>query len=153
MDQGARHTWIERILSEAQEQGLFDNLEGAGRPINWADESLVQDEWLVSFRIMREHGCAPEWIELHKEIGEELKKAREVVKRAWRWRRDRLSAARDGQRRYVGEEWRRAHSAFAENIAELNAKIADFNLTVPIASLQKFKLDVAEEVASLGIDT
>ena len=152
MDQMARQTWIERILSEAQEKGLFDNLEGAGRPINWADETLVQNEWLMAFRIMREHGFAPEWIELHKEIGEGLKKAREALQRAWRWRQERLPGAGEGQRRYVEDEWRRARSAFAETVAELNAKIADFNLLVPVASLQKFKLDVAEEVASLGPD-
>ena len=152
MDQGARQTWIERILSEAQDQGVFDNLPGAGRPINWADESLMHDEWLMAFRMMREHGFAPEWIELHKEIGEELKQAREIVKRAWRWRQDRLLDARGGQHRYVELEWRRARSAFAESIAEMNAKIADFNLMVPVASLQKYKLDVAKEMVSLGID-
>jgi hypothetical protein len=151
MDDGARQTWIERILSEAQEQGRFDNLEGAGRPINWADESLVQEEWAMAFRLMREHGFAPEWIELHKEIGRELKEAREDLQRAWRWRQDRLPEAREGQR-YVQKEWRRALAAFEESVAELNAKIADFNLTVPIVNLQKLKLNVAEELAYLGID-
>jgi hypothetical protein len=43
-------------------------------------------------------------------------------------------------------------AAFEESVAELNAKIADFNLMVPNVNLQKLKLNVAEELAYLGID-
>ena len=105
----------------------------------------------MAFRIMREHGFAPEWIELHKAIAEELKNARAAVVRTWRWRQERLPGARAGQRRYIDSEWRRARTDFAQTIAELNAKIADFNLMVPVADLQKFRLDVNEELAALEI--
>ena len=152
MDPTSFQNWLERTIQEAQERGLFDDLEGAGRPINWEDESLVDEEWLMAFRLMREHGFAPEWIELNKEIGAKLKKAREAVVRAWDWRQERLPGAREGQRRYIEGEWRRARAAFAETVAELNAKILDFNLVVPIPGLQKFKLDLDQELAALGID-
>lgn len=152
MEYSSQQRWIDKMIQRAQEEGLFDNLEGAGRPINWEDEALIDAEWLMAFRIMREHGFAPEWIELHKEIGEGLKKAREALLQAWRWRQERLPGAREEQRRYIDSEWRRARGAFAEAIAELNGKITDFNLMVPIARLQKFKLDVAEELAAMGID-
>ncbi len=152
MESNSRRNWLEKAIQEAQERGLFDNLEGAGRPINWEDESLVDKEWLMAFRIMREQGLAPEWVELHKELGEELNKAREAVLRAWRWRQERIEGARGEQRRYVDGEWQRAREAFAQTIAELNAKIANFNLIVPIPSLQKFKLDLAEELTALGIN-
>lgn len=152
MPQSRRQTWIDSVIRKAQQEGLFDDLEGSGRPINWEDESLVDGEWVVAFRIMREHGFAPAWIELHKEIGKEIEKAREAVLTVWRWRQERLQDARAEQRRYIDAEWRRAHLAFAEVVAELNIKIADFNLMVPVADLQKFKLDVAQELAALGID-
>jgi DnaJ family protein C protein 28 len=152
MDQSNWQSWIDRAIREAQERGLFDNLEGVGRPINWEDEALVDEEWVMAFRVMREQGFAPAWIELHKEIGAELKKAREAVLRAWRWRQERLPAAGERERRYVDAEWGRARAAFVEAVTELNKKIADFNLQVPIARLQKFKLNVAQELADLGID-
>jgi DnaJ family protein C protein 28 len=152
MDQSERLSWIDKVIQQAQKEGLFDNLEGAGRPINWEDESLVNEEWLMAFRLMREHGFAPEWIELHKEIGQELTRAREAVLRAWHWRQERLANARGEQRRYIDAEWRRARTAFVEAVGGLNARITDFNLIVPITRLQKFKLDVDQELASLGID-
>lgn len=103
----------------------------------------------MAFRLMREHGFAPEWIELHKEIEAGLEKARAAVRRAWTWRNARLAGAREAERRYVEAEWKRARAVFAEAVAELNAKIAEFNLVVPILRMQKFKLDVAEELATL----
>jgi DnaJ family protein C protein 28 len=153
MAKSDRKSWIDRVIREAQERGLFDDLEGEGKPINWEDESLIDDEWLMAFRIMREHGFAPEWIEMHKEISQQLAGARDAVLRAWRWRQERLPGAREIQRRYIDNEWRRARAVFAEAINELNSDIADFNLIVPISRLQKFKLDIEDELADLGIDS
>jgi hypothetical protein len=133
--------------------GHFDNLEGTGRPINWADESLVDEEWLMAFRLLREQGFAPVWIELHKEINKELEQARQAALRSWRWRQEQLARGpRERERRYVEAEWQRARAAFAETVAELNVKISDFNLQVPVAHLQKFKLDLSRELAALGIE-
>ena len=77
----------------------------------------------------------------------ELDKARQAVLGSWRWRQERLGGSvRESERRYVEAEWRRARTVFAEALAELNSKIADFNLMAPVARLHKFKLDVAQEL-------
>jgi DnaJ family protein C protein 28 len=147
-----RQSWLDKVILEAQEQGLFDNLKGMGQPIDWEDESLVDETWVTAFRIMRQQGFAPEWIELHKEIGVELDKARQALRETWRWRHARLAGADQAERRYLDGEWQRACTAFEEVIAALNEKIADFNLKVPVAALQKFKLDVAQELAAVEAD-
>jgi DnaJ family protein C protein 28 len=151
-EDSGRQNWIERAIQEAQEKGLFDNLEGAGRPINWEDESLVDEDWVMAFRIMREQGFAPEWIELQKEIDQELERAQEAVRRAWRWRQERLPRSRGQRRHTIDAEWHRARDEFAEAIRELNGKISNFNLIVPIARLQKFYVEVDKELAALGMD-
>lgn len=145
-------SWLDRIIQKAQEEGLFDDLEGKGRPINWEDESLVDEAWVMAFRLMRQHGFAPDWIELHKEIRAGLTQARQAVQRAWAWRAERLSGTSEEERRYIEAEWVRARAAFAEALDELNEKIAAFNLIVPLPTLQKFKLDVRQELHALGID-
>ena len=152
-DDKTRQNWIDKAIQDARDRGVFDNLDGEGRPIDWADESLIDEEWLMAFRIMREHGFAPQWIELRKEIDLELGKARSTVKRAWRWRNERLAGASETQRRHIEAEWRRARTEFAEKVSELNAKTADFNLIVPLVQLQKFQIDFDTELERLGIDS
>jgi DnaJ family protein C protein 28 len=152
MDGNSWESWVERAIQDARDRGVFDNLEGEGRPINWADDSLVDEEWAMAFRLMREHGFAPDWIELQKEIRAELEKARIAVLNAWLWQRQKLAGAQETQRRYIDSEWRRARAQFTSTITELNGRIADFNLIVPIAHLQKAKIDAQQELAALGID-
>jgi hypothetical protein len=150
MEARERRIWIDKTIQDAMEAGHFDNLPGAGKPINWEDESLVDDVWLMAFRIMREQGLAPAWIELHKEIVAEIETSRQALLRSWLWRQEQLAGGpRESQRRYVESEWQRACTAFAETVAELNAKISAFNLQAPVARLQKFKLDAAQELAAI----
>ncbi len=152
-DSPAFESWVDRQIRRAMEAGQFDDLPGAGRPIDWQDESLVDETWLMAFRLMREHGFAPQWVELHKEIRAELEKAGQTVARAWRWRQERLAEpAGANDEHYVDLQWARARAAFAETLTELNRKIADFNLQAPAVSLQKLKLDLENELARLGID-
>jgi hypothetical protein len=152
MDERPWERWVDKIIREAQEEGLFDDLPGSGRPINWEDESWVDEDWVVAFRLMRQHGYAPEWIELNREIRDTLQAARAAVRQAWHWRQAQVGHKNEGQRRFVEAEWQRARAAFVETVVELNNKIADFNLKVPVKRLQRTKIDVGRELGRLGVE-
>jgi hypothetical protein len=57
----------ERILT-AQKKGDFDNLEGAGKPLNLEDLSGVPEELKLSYKILKNADCLPPEIEIKKEI-------------------------------------------------------------------------------------
>ncbi|RMF32685.1 MAG: DUF1992 domain-containing protein [Chloroflexi bacterium] len=140
---------VEERIREAQEAGLFDNLPGAGRPIRWEDESMVEPDWRLAFRLLRQHGFAPDWIEMDKAIRRGIEQARQSLRRSWRWRQERLPNVPPEERVLVEAEWHRALAAFARTIEELNAQIETFNLKVPIARLQRPRLRLEEELARL----
>ena len=56
-----------RIL-EAIEAGLFDNLEGKGKPLNLEDDSFIPPELKMAYKILRNADCLPPELELRKEI-------------------------------------------------------------------------------------
>lgn len=58
----------ERIIREAMENGEFDNLEGAGKPLNFADETWIPEDLRIAYRVLKNAGCIPPEIELRKEI-------------------------------------------------------------------------------------
>jgi len=58
----------ERIIREAMENGEFDNLEGAGKPLNFEDETWIPEDLRIAYRILKNAGCIPPEIELRKEI-------------------------------------------------------------------------------------
>jgi Domain of unknown function (DUF1992) len=59
-------TLAERQIRKAQAEGQFDNLKGAGKPLDLQDGNGSVDA--VGFRIMAEAGALPREIELRKSI-------------------------------------------------------------------------------------
>ncbi len=101
-------TLAERQILKAQAEGQFDNLKGAGKPLNMDDGVGSPDA--VGFRIMAEAGAVPREIDLRKAVhaqthilrvavGEQNRK-REMVKLA-----DlqlRLDIEQEARRRFYG---------------------------------------------------
>ena len=56
-----------RIL-EAIEAGLFDNLQGKGKPLNLEDDSHIPPELKMAYKILKNADCLPPELELRKEI-------------------------------------------------------------------------------------
>jgi hypothetical protein len=56
-----------RIL-EAIESGLFDNLQGKGKPLKFEDDSYIPPELKMAYKILKNADCLPPELELRKEI-------------------------------------------------------------------------------------
>ena len=63
-------TWesiVERQIREAMEEGAFDALPYHGEPLPVEDDAAA-GEWALGFRVLRNAGVAPPWIEADKEV-------------------------------------------------------------------------------------
>jgi hypothetical protein len=69
---------VERRIAEAAERGDFDDLAGAGRPLELEDDRQVPEELRVAFRIMRNAGYVPDEVRLFAE----LRSAEQLLMRA-----------------------------------------------------------------------
>lgn len=58
----------ERRIREAMERGEFDDLPGAGRPLELEDDAMIPPELRAAYKILRNAGCLPPELELRKEI-------------------------------------------------------------------------------------
>lgn len=66
-----RESLIDEQIREAQQQGMFDNLPGSGKPLPKDDSYyLAGDHWMGN-KILKDAGFVPAWIELRKEIAAE----------------------------------------------------------------------------------
>jgi len=59
---------VEERIKRAQDEGLFDNLPGKGKPLNLDDDSSVPDDLRLTFKILKNANCLPLEMELRKEI-------------------------------------------------------------------------------------
>lgn len=88
---------VDQMIRDAQAHGDFDNLPGAGKPIRWDDEGPYGAEWATAFRMAKNAGAAPLWVELEKEIGTEREAMLALADRTARYLARQASLLADRQ--------------------------------------------------------
>lgn len=65
------HSWVDRLIHEAEERGEFDNLPGAGKPLPGLDRPLDENWWLrqkVRDEELPSDALLPPALHLRKEV-------------------------------------------------------------------------------------
>jgi len=152
-------SWIEQQIREAQARGEFDDLPGKGKPLDLTPNPYAGDQELA-FKVLKDAGYAPEWIELSKVIRGKLERAQAALKRSDQGHRARIAELEgrpdrwaEAERQRSEERWQRALGLFAGEIESLNQMIAEYNLKVPNMQFQRFKIDATREMKRLEAET
>lgn len=133
----ARLFLVERRIQEAMAQGVFDNLPGQGKPLDLKKNPYLEPGMELAYNLLQNNNFAPEWIERDKLIRKELETMRRQLRIVWQQRR--------GKPQYEAR-WQAAVTRFSESLDKLNRKIDDFNLVVPILSLQRSRVKLEDEL-------
>jgi hypothetical protein len=105
----------DRKVQEAMEGGAFENLEGAGQPIREDVNPYEDPAQRMAHRLLKNAGITPDWIAEGRDLDRDIDRMRADVP-------------------LVSSEERR------RRIAELNRRIAIFNLKTPVRSAQKLPI-------------
>lgn len=120
---------IERKIQEARERGDFDNLPGAGKPLNLDENPFVPAEWRLAYSMLASNGFAPDLVESDKALRKALAElASSLDHFAERW--NRLSPADRQARLPERAAFLRRYEA---DTRELNSRIHGFNHAAPTA--------------------
>ena len=76
-------TVVDQAIVEAQERGEFDDLPGAGKPLQLEENPFAGDSAL-GFRVLKNAGMAPPWIEADQEMAAAGRELEAVLDRARR---------------------------------------------------------------------
>ncbi|OAD53341.1 DnaJ like protein subfamily C member 28 [Eufriesea mexicana] len=140
---------VEDLIQEAMNKGEFKDLPGMGKPLKENTNTRNPYVDFVTYKlneILIENGFTPEWIQLSKEIREEIQNLRKQLINA---------------RNNVGllplsftdeESWNNIVENFRSKTKQINSKIDKYNLLVPILQKQMLHVkleDLAKEVLSV----
>src|SRR4051794_34304047 len=140
LSQRTFHSILEQRIAAAEAEGLFENLPGAGRPLQLDDDSMVPEEDRVGYRLLKGSGFAPPWIELQKQILADQAKLEAWLKRAnQHWAH--TPPARQA----------RLRSEYHEQLVALNRLILHYNLSIPRGVGQLPTPRLQDELKRLGV--
>ncbi|KAK6943916.1 DnaJ-lke protein, subfamily C, member 28, conserved domain [Dillenia turbinata] len=128
---------VEQRIWHSIEEGQFENLPGKGKPLDLNMNPHADPAEDTLYRILNKNGCAPEWVELNKEIRSKVAEWRTVLKKAW-GKKDNVSDV----------EWAAYTEALKLQIHDINDKVFRYNLIVPFGR-QMFGLKWEKEIARL----
>lgn len=135
------------------ERGEFDDLPGAGKPLALDDDPHVPADWRLAFKILKDAGVAPEWIEKGKAIRAELDALVELLDRAARHQRAQRARLRTRPTTELVAAWKHLENTRAETCREyrerataLNQLIDTYNLQVPDIRLQVPRVQIEQEI-------
>src|ERR1041385_2639230 len=111
---------VDRKIREAIEAGEFDNLAGAGEPIDLTENPYEDPAWRTAHRVLRKAGFAPTWIEERKDIDAELEASRIVLARKWVILRNARGTRHEES---AAQRWEKAESEFRVAVSGLNRRI------------------------------
>lgn len=152
----AYESTIEKQIREAMERGEFDNLNGAGKPLNLDDDPNVPADWRLAFKILKDAGVAPEWIEKGKAIRAELDALAALLERAARHQRAQRARLRTCSTTELIAAWKNLEDArsemcreYRERATALNQLIDTYNLQVPDIHLQVPRVNIEDMLKRL----
>jgi len=139
-----RQGLIEEIIQEGQENGLFDNLPGKGKPLNLFKNHYAADMALAN-ELLKENDLPPAWILQRNEILAKVAKLRAEIERQWNWKRQEFAVA-TANKGQLTIRWDDSCLNWLEEITELNKSIESFNLKRPFDNIEIFKLNLEDEL-------
>lgn len=139
---------VEDLIQEAMGKGQFDNLEGKGKPLSHAQSQNPYVDFTQHKinKILLDNGFTPEWITLKKEIRTDINNLIEILTE---------------YRSYIGEsplndedvnEWSAVISRQEQREQDINKKIDNFNLIVPILDQQMCRIQL-KKIANKVLNT
>lgn len=135
---------IEELLEDARARGEFDNLKGAGQPLDLRKDVYAGDKALA-YSLLKNNQMAPPEIERGKEIDAELARADELLARLRRQRNalaPRMGPRHAAERRAYNLLRDKTEARYAEALRAINSKILSLNIVAPSA-LHRRTIDVA----------
>ena len=89
---------VDRAIREAQRRGDFDDLPGHGKPLALEEDNPFAGDRAMGFRVLKNAGMKPPWMELEAEIGAGRAALRALRERMARRLSAQLALARSGGR-------------------------------------------------------
>jgi hypothetical protein len=133
----------ENKIREAMEAGEFDSLPGSGEPIS--DETLSTPVYeRFTGRLMQMSGALPEWLQLQRNIEQELRELQPFRERT-------LASIRKTRNLATRERMtHRLRTVYRERVDLLNLLVLKYTIAAPLSAARRYRAyKIREEMEAL----
>ena len=140
---------ISEQIDEAVAKGAFDDLPGTGQPLRLDEHPNEPADMRMANKLLKDNDLTPAWIGDRKALLAEIEALRAAMQRQWTLVCARVKNA-GSDPEALKDSWHRALIQWEEQIADLNRRIVDLNITLPIWRMELHRLRLDEELNRIG---
>lgn len=141
--------FISQRIDEAMAEGAFDNLPGRGKPLNLNENPNEPPDMAMANKILKNNDVTPAWIGDRKALLKDIEALRGEMSQRWAWTEAEWSTPEANQER-LARYWAGRVAEWSERIGQINSRILNLNLTLPIWRMELVRLQLSEELARIG---
>jgi acyl carrier protein phosphodiesterase len=131
-------------------EDIFGRKCGGGHERQAGQHSAARRVAQTTFRLFKNNCLALPWVRQQEEIDGAVAGARADLLRSWNVYQSRLKSRHDAAR--AEDDWRHMLANFRRHVADLNRRIAAYNLKAPSAQFRRAPLDAEGEIGRLSRD-
>lgn len=151
----AQNRWlnvVEQQVTEAIQQGTFENLSGQGKPLDFSEDSLVPDDQRLAYKLLKNNDLTPAWIGERTDIQTKIGHWRATLQSQFRHYQVRWEEVTLHEEKVIiQQQWTDYLEQHQAKLQQVNRDIRALNLQQPVASLEIFHLKMEEEIKELAI--
>lgn len=132
--------FVDDLLQEAARRGEFDNLPGAGRPLQLTDNPHAGDTQMA-YKMVKDGGYTLGFVAERQKLLERVAILRGQLKRAAQ-RNDGTIGAQLG--------WQTSLASLQKQVEKLNRAIRDYNLKAPRVQFHLMLFDIEAEIQQVS---
>ncbi|HMT20385.1 MAG TPA: DUF1992 domain-containing protein [Promineifilum sp.] len=141
---------MEDLIEDGRRRGLFDDLPGAGRPLDLG-QNLYEGNNTLANRLMKHNDIRPAWLAHRLDVTDKIDAFRADLRRTWTRYRVAFEQAPDSSHRpALSIGWDDACKDWQAAIEKLNKDVESYNLKRPSGQPELFKLRLSDELKRAG---
>ncbi len=140
---------ISEQLDEAAANGAFENLPGKGQPLRLNEHPNEPADMRMANKLLKDNNLTPTWIGDRKELLAEIETLRGEMRQQWDLIYAGAEASGSDSEAFM-RSWHRSLRQWEARIAELNRRIVNLNIALPIWRMELRRLRLDEELRRIG---
>jgi hypothetical protein len=140
-----------RLFKGVRGSGAMGGLRAAPKLTHARADFLAGQVARSTFRIFKNNLLALPWIEQGEELDAAVDGARADLLRSWNAYRESLKSRRAAER--AEADWSQVLNDFRRHVADLNRRIAAYNLKAPSSHFRRRPVDAEREIRQVMRDT
>lgn len=141
---------MEDLIEDGRRRGLFDDLQGKGKPLD-LDVNIFEGDRALANKLLKSNDILPPWLSSRIGVSTKIEDLRAEMEQTWeRYRAGLVQSPGEAHRQSLKLGWDETCKRWDSFIENLNKEIESYNLKRPPGQPEVYKVRLIDELKRIS---